>query len=74
MIGSVHDLCSRAAGSTIFAQVNLPTTFFDRPGHHGISGTYNAERIRTFALRLPRSACGVGRRVHAENGVLVSGI
>ena len=29
-------------GATIFAQVNLPTTFFDRPGHQGISGTYSS--------------------------------
>lgn len=28
-------------GATIFAQLNIPTTFFDRPGHHGISGTYS---------------------------------
>ncbi|MCX7419139.1 MAG: carbohydrate porin [Planctomycetia bacterium] len=29
-------------GATVFAQLNLPTTFFDRPGHQGISGTYSS--------------------------------
>ena len=29
-------------GSTICAQVTLPTTFFDRPGHQGVSGTYSS--------------------------------
>jgi porin len=29
-------------GATIFAQVNLPTTYFDHPGHQGISGTYSS--------------------------------
>ena len=29
-------------GATIFAQVNLPTSFFDSPGHQGISGTYSS--------------------------------
>lgn len=29
-------------GATIFAQVNLQTHFFDRPGHQGISGTYSS--------------------------------
>ena len=29
-------------GATIFAQANLPTQFFDLPGHQGISGTYSS--------------------------------
>ena len=29
-------------GATIFLQANLPTTFFDRLGHQGISGTYSS--------------------------------
>lgn len=29
-------------GATIFAQVNLQSNFFDRPGHQGISGTYSS--------------------------------
>ncbi len=29
-------------GATIFAQANLQTHFFDRPGHQGISGTYSS--------------------------------
>ena len=29
-------------GATIFAQANLQTNFFDRPGHQGISGTYSS--------------------------------
>ncbi len=29
-------------GATVFAQLNLPTTFLDRPGHQGISGTYSS--------------------------------
>jgi porin len=29
-------------GATIYAQGTLPTTFFDRPGHQGISGTYSS--------------------------------
>jgi porin len=29
-------------GATIYAAGNLPTTFFDKPGHQGISGTYNS--------------------------------
>ena len=29
-------------GATIFAQANLPTQFFDLPGHQGVSGTYSS--------------------------------
>ena len=29
-------------GVTVYAELNLTTTFFDRPGHHGISGTYSS--------------------------------
>jgi porin len=29
-------------GATVYAQGTLPTTFFDRPGHQGISGTYSS--------------------------------
>jgi porin len=29
-------------GVTIFAQANVQTDFFDRPGHQGISGTYSS--------------------------------
>ena len=29
-------------GATVFAQLNLQTNFFDRPGHQGISGTYSS--------------------------------
>jgi porin len=28
-------------GATVYSQGTLPTTFFDQPGHHGISGTYS---------------------------------
>ena len=29
-------------GATVYAELNLSTTFFDLPGHHGISGTYSS--------------------------------
>lgn len=29
-------------GATVYAELNLSTTFFDRPGHHGFSGTYSS--------------------------------
>ena len=29
-------------GATVYAELNLTTTFFDRPGHHGLSGTYSS--------------------------------
>jgi porin len=29
-------------GVTIYAELNLSTKFFDRPGHHGFSGTYSS--------------------------------
>jgi porin len=29
-------------GATVYAELNLPTTFFDLPGHQGISGTYSS--------------------------------
>ena len=28
-------------GATVYTEWNLTTTFFDRPGHHGLSGTYS---------------------------------
>jgi porin len=29
-------------GATVYAELNLPTTFFELPGHQGISGTYSS--------------------------------
>jgi len=31
-------------GATVYAELNFPTTFFDRPGNHGLSGTYSSGR------------------------------
>ncbi len=36
-------------GATIFAQVNLQTSFFDRPGHQGISGTHSSGTYRDIS-------------------------
>ncbi len=32
-------------GVTIYAELDLSTTFFDRPGHHGFSGTYSTGKF-----------------------------
>ena len=29
-------------GATVYAQGTVPTTFFDKPGHQGVSGTYSS--------------------------------
>lgn len=35
-------------GATVYAELNLPTTFFDRPGHQGISGTYSSGKYTSL--------------------------
>ena len=36
-------------GVTIYAEWNLSTTFFDRPGHHGLAGTYSSGKHTNLA-------------------------
>ena len=31
-------------GATILAALNIPTRFYDRPGHHGVAGSYSTGR------------------------------
>jgi porin len=35
-------------GATVYAELNLPTTFFDRPGHQGLSGTYSSGKYTSL--------------------------
>lgn len=35
-------------GATVYAEVNLPTTFFGRPGHQGLSGTYSSGKYTSL--------------------------
>jgi porin len=36
-------------GATVYAELNLPTTFFDLPGHQGFSGTYSSGKYTNLA-------------------------
>lgn len=36
-------------GATFYAELNHSTTFFDRPGHQGISGTYSSGKYTNLA-------------------------
>ena len=35
-------------GATVYAELNLTTTFFDRPGHQGLSGTYSSGKYTSL--------------------------
>ena len=35
-------------GATVYAELNVPTTFFDRPGHQGLSGTYSSGKYTSL--------------------------
>jgi porin len=35
-------------GATVYAEMNLPTTFFSRPGHQGVSGTYSSGKYTSL--------------------------
>jgi porin len=35
-------------GVTVYAEMNASTTFFGRPGHHGISGTYSSGKYSSL--------------------------
>jgi len=35
-------------GATVYAELNLPTTYFDRPGHQGLSGTYSSGKYTSL--------------------------
>ena len=35
-------------GATVYAELNLPTIFFGRPGHQGLSGTYSSGKYTSL--------------------------